>query len=92
MDPTSEINTEYELPLEMQFSMAKAEMQAKELTWDQLYIALMNLFHRRMMEQHAIKSLLAEENIDIDFDVPTELELMQLGLMFDEDEDFGLAA
>ena len=62
MDPLVEAQ-EYELPLELQFSMAKAEVQAKELTWDQMYVALMNLYHRRLMENHAIQTLLAEENI-----------------------------
>ena len=41
MDPLVEAH-EYELPLELQFSMAKAEVQAKELTWDQMYVAFMN--------------------------------------------------
>ena len=80
-------STEYELPLELQFSMAKAEVQAKELTWDQLYYAVMNLYHRRLMENHALQTLLAEEHIAIDFDVPTELELVQLGVFFDDVDD-----
>ena len=37
MDQVSD-STEFELPLELQFSMAKAEVQAKDLTWDQLYL------------------------------------------------------
>ena len=30
------------------------------------------------MEWHALKSLLAEENVDIEFDVPTDIELLDL--------------
>jgi hypothetical protein len=37
-------------PLQMQFAMRKAELEAQELTWDQLYAALLNLYHRRMIE------------------------------------------
>ena len=58
----------FQLPLELQFSMRKAEMRATEMTWDQLYLALLSLYHQRLMEWHALKSLMAEENVDIDFD------------------------
>ena len=37
-DSTS--TTEFELPLHLQLAMRKAELEAKELTWDQLYVAL----------------------------------------------------
>ena len=30
------------------------------------------------MEWHALKALMAEENVDIDFDVPTDIELLDL--------------
>jgi hypothetical protein len=30
---------ELELPLQMQFAMRKAELEAQEMTWDQLYAA-----------------------------------------------------
>ena len=40
----------FQLPLEHQFSMKKAEMRAKDMTWDQLYVALLSLFHQRLME------------------------------------------
>mgnify|MGYP005716352585 FL=1 len=68
----------FQLPLELQFSMRKAEMRATEMTWDQLYLALLSLYHQRLMEWHALKSLMAEENVDIDFDVPTDIELLDL--------------
>ena len=65
-------------PLELQFSMRKAELGAREMTWEQLYAALLNLYYQRLMEWHAVKSLIAQENIDIDFDIPTDLELQKL--------------
>jgi hypothetical protein len=80
---------EFELPLELQFSMRRAELQAQEMTWEQLYAALLNLYHQRLMEWFAIKDILASENIDISFDVPTDLELVELAAacIMDDDED-----
>ena len=70
--------------------MRKAELQAQEMTWDQLYSALLNLYHQRLMEWYAVKSLMADENVDIEFDIPTDLELAELAaacIYDDEDED-----
>jgi hypothetical protein len=82
---------EFELPLELQFAMRKAELQAQEMTWEELYSALLNLYHQRLMEWHAIKDIMAGENIDIDMDFPTDLELAELAaaciLGDDEDDD-----
>jgi hypothetical protein len=81
---------EFELPLELQFSMRRAELEAQEMTWEQLYAALLNLYHQRLMEWFAIKDILADENISIDFDIPTDLELVELAAAFvydDEDDD-----
>ena len=80
---------DFELPLELQFSMRKAELQAQELTWEELYSALLNLYHQRLMEWHAVKSLLADEEIELDFVLPSELELLELATvcMSDDDED-----
>lgn len=80
---------EFELPLELQFSMRKAEMVAREMTWDELYSALLNLYHQRLMEWQAVKEILADENIQLDFDVPTDLELEELAAAcaFYEDGD-----
>ena len=69
---------EFILPLELQFSMRKAEMGAQEMAWEQLYSALLNLYYQRLMEWHAVKSLIAQENINIDFDIPTDIELRKL--------------
>ena len=66
---------QFELPLELQFSMKKAEIAAKDMTWEELYWALLNLYHQRLMEWQSVKEILAGENIELNFYVPTELEL-----------------
>lgn len=80
---------EFQLPLELQFSMRKAELAAQEMTWDQLYAALLNLYHQRLMEWYAVKSLMADENIDLDWDLPTDIELVELAAscMAGDDDD-----
>lgn len=80
---------EFELPLELQFAMRKAELQSEEMTWEQLRFALLNLFHQRMMEWEAIKAIMASENIEVDWDYPTDLELEELAAAcgYDDDED-----
>lgn len=81
---------EFELPLELQFSMRKAELQAQEMTWEQLHSSLLNLYYQRLMEWHAVKTLLADENIEIEIDLPTELELIEFAatcISDDEDDD-----
>lgn len=76
-----------ELPLQMQFALRKAELEAQELTWDQLYAALLNLYHRRMVEWAAIKDVLAGENIELEWDVPTQLELVELAMLCSDQDD-----
>jgi len=81
---------EFELPLELQFAMHKAELQAQEMTWDELHAALLNLYHQRLMEWYAIRDIMASEDIEIDWDHPTDIELAELAaacLYDDEDED-----
>lgn len=83
---------EFELPLELQFSMRKAELQAQEMTWEELYAALLNLYHQRLMEWHAVKEILENEDIKLDFDVPTDLELAELSAIcmaddYSDDDD-----
>jgi hypothetical protein len=80
---------EFQLPLELQFSMRKAELAAQEMTWDQLYSALLNLYHQRLMEWYAIKSLMADENIELDWGIPTDIELVELAAscIGDDDDD-----
>jgi hypothetical protein len=83
---------EFELPLEFQFAMRKAELQADEMCWEQLHSALLNLYYQRLMEWQAVREILAGENIDLTFEIPTNLELEELAAacMYasdDEDED-----
>lgn len=78
---------EFHLPLEMQFAMRKAEVHAKDLNREELICALLNLYHQRLMEWNAVKSLMAEEQIDINFDIPSDLELSELIITEFEDED-----
>ena len=84
---------EFDMPLHMELAMRKAELAAQEMTWDQLQIALLNLYYQRLMETQAIKDLLKEENIDLEFDNPTDIELTHLALKMmaseecDDDED-----
>ena len=86
MENTSETK-EFHLPLEMQFAMRKAEVHAQELDRDELICALLNLYHQRLMEWNALKALMAEEQIDIDFDIPTDIEITELSLQFLQDDD-----
>lgn len=89
MDSTSEPQ-EFILPLELQFSMRKAEIQAQDMTWEELHAALLNLYHQRLLEWQAVKEIMTNENIQIDFDVPTDLELAELAACVgfeDEDEE-----
>jgi hypothetical protein len=80
---------DFELPLEFQFAMRKAELQAQEMTWDELYCALLNLYQQRLMEWQAVKSILSDEHIELDFGIPSELELAHLAAAcaIDDDDD-----
>ena len=83
---------EMDLPLHLQLSMRKAELAAQEMTWDQLQIALLNLYHQRLLELQAIKDMLQAEEVELEFDIPTDLELTQLAISMmsqemDDEED-----
>jgi hypothetical protein len=86
MEPSAEPQ-ELDLPLEFKFAMRKAELQAAEMTWDQLYAALLNLYNQRLVEITAIKDILVEEGVNIEFDLSSELELEELAQMYGCDED-----
>jgi hypothetical protein len=78
---------EFELPLELQFSMRKAEVAAQEMTWEELYYTLLNLYHQRLMEWQAVKEIMANEDIELNFDIPTDLELAELAAAFEHYAD-----
>jgi len=79
---------EIDMPLHLQLSMRRAELAANEMTWDQLHQALLNLYHQRLVETQAIKDMLQTENIELEFDIPTDMELAQLALTMMSQEDF----
>ena len=79
---------EIDMPLHLQLSMRRAELAANEMTWDQLHQALLNLYHQRLVETQAIKDMLQTENIELEFDIPTDMELAQLALSMLNQEDF----
>ena len=79
---------EIDMPLHLQLSMRRAELAANEMTWDQLHQALLNLYHQRLVETQAIKDMLQTENIELEFDIPTDMELAQLALSMLSQEDF----
>jgi predicted protein tyrosine phosphatase len=78
---------EFEMPLHLQLAMRKAELEANEMTWDQLVVVLLNLYHQRLLEIQAVKDLLEEEGIEINFDIPSDIELAQLAMAIGEHED-----
>ncbi|HAI43444.1 MAG TPA: hypothetical protein DCM40_37765 [Maribacter sp.] len=82
---------EFEMPLHMQLALRRAELQAKELTWDQLVTALLELYRQRLMEIQTIKDMLQEEAIELEFDIPSDVELVQLAMtaMLEEDTEEG---
>lgn len=75
------------MPLHLQLAMRKAELEAHEMTWDQLVVVLLNLYHQRLLEIQAVKDLLEEEGIEINFDIPSDIELAELAMAINEHED-----
>ena len=80
---------EFELPLHLQLPMRKAEREAKAITGDQRYNAPLNLYHQPLLEIQAVKDMMQAENIELEFDIPSDIELAQLALtiMADQDEE-----
>ena len=78
---------EFDLPLELQFAMKKAELQSAEMTWDELQAALLNLYYTRMMEWTAVKDIMAGENIEITWGQPTDVDLAELAAACVSDDD-----
>lgn len=82
---------EFEIPLHLQLALRKAELEAQEMTWDELQYALLALYRQRLLEIQAIKDMLQDENIELEFDIPTNLELAHLAALcgdeYEDDED-----
>ncbi len=77
---------EYIVPLEIQFSLRRAEITAQGMTKKQLYSALMKLYYQRLMEWQAVKDLIGESK-DLDYSIPTDLDLKKLAEQFPQEED-----
>jgi hypothetical protein len=81
---------QYEMPLHLQLAMRKAELASEEMTWDQMRIALLNLYSRRLMELQAVKDILEGEGVDVEFNIPSDVELQELAIakfMLEADAD-----
>ena len=70
----------YEMPLHLQLAMRKAELASEEMTWDQMRIALLNLYSKRLMELQAVKNILVGEGVDVEFNIPSDIELHELAI------------
>jgi len=81
---------QYEMPLHLQLAMRKAELASEEMTWDQMRVALLNLYSRRLLELQAVKDILVAEGVDVEFNIPSDVELQELALakfMMEADPD-----
>jgi hypothetical protein len=78
--------SELGLPLQIQFAMRKMRMEAEEMTWDQLLEAFLALYQKRLVEWAAIKDMLADENIELEFDIPTQMEIQQITSLVNENK------
>jgi len=80
----------YEMPLHLQLAMRKAELASEEMTWDQMRIALLNLYSKRLLELQAVKDILVGEGVDVEFNIPSDIELHELAIakyMMEADPD-----
>ena len=71
---------QYEMPLHLQLAMRKAELASEEMTWDQLRIALLNLYSRRLLEIQAVRDILTGEGVEVEFNIPSDIELQELAI------------
>ena len=76
--------------MHLQLAMRKAELASQEMTWDQMRIALLNLYSRRLLELQAVKDILEGEGVDVEFNIPSDIELQELAIakfMLEADPD-----
>lgn len=71
---------QYEMPLHLQLAMRKAELASEEMTWDQMRVALLSLYSRRLLELQAVKDILVAEGVDVEFNIPSDVELQELAI------------
>jgi len=79
---------EFDMPLHLQLAMRKAEIAVKEMTWDELQVAILNLYHQHLLQIQAVKDMLQAEDIELEFDLPSDIELAQLALSMMSEEDY----
>mgnify|MGYP003140399790 FL=1 len=70
----------YEMPLHLQLAMRKAELASEEMTWDQMRIALLNLYSRSLLEIQAVRDILTNEGVEVEFNIPSDIELQELAI------------
>ncbi len=68
------------MPLHLQLAMRKAELASEEMTWDQMRIALLNLYSRRLLEIQAVRDILTNEGVEVEFNIPSDIELQELAI------------
>tara|TARA_R100001086_G_scaffold1071_3_gene683 strand:- start:17420 stop:17737 length:318 start_codon:yes stop_codon:yes gene_type:complete len=71
---------QYQMPLHLQLAMRKAELASEEMTWDQMRIALLNLYSRRLLEIQAVRDILTNEGVEVEFNIPSDIELQELAI------------
>ena len=71
---------QYEMPLHLQLAMRKAELASEEMTWEQLRVALLNLYSRRLLEIQAVRDILTGEGVEVEFNIPSDIELQELAI------------
>ena len=71
---------QYEMPLHLQLAMRKAELASEEMTWEQLRVALLNLYSRRLLELQAVRDILSGEGVEVEFNIPSDIELQELAI------------
>ena len=79
-------NFECSIPLELQFSLRRAEIIAQGMSKKQLYSALMKLYYQRLVEWQAFKDLMGESK-GLGHSIPTSVDLQKLAEEHSQDEN-----
>lgn len=75
------------LPLEAQFTIRRVEMEVEDMSKEELQSLVVHLTFQRILERAAITQLLKEENLNIQFDLPTDDEMEEMMDCVGEMED-----
>lgn len=71
-------NMSITLPLEAQFTIRRVELEVEDMSKEELQSLVVHLTFQRILERAAITQLLKEENINIQFDLPTEEDIEEM--------------